>query len=134
MIIIFKTLKSDFQFSVSPVGLNQSLVVEVETLCQCSCDIPGSIFSRFCYVLVYLFCYVCFILFCFVLFCFILFCFVLFCFVLVYLFCYDFLFYFVLFLLVLFVSARCKSANMEVIFQVRHFLSVFYWKFLCLSL
>ena len=29
-------------FTISPVGLNQSLIVEVETLCTCGCEIPGN--------------------------------------------------------------------------------------------
>ena len=29
------------QFSIFPVGINQSLIVEVETLCRCGCEIPG---------------------------------------------------------------------------------------------
>ena len=33
-------------FTISPVGLNQSLVVEVETLCQCGCEIPGDLFYK----------------------------------------------------------------------------------------
>ena len=28
-------------FSISPVGLNQSMEVQVETLCKCGCEIPG---------------------------------------------------------------------------------------------
>ena len=34
-----------FNFTISPVGIRQELVVEVDTICDCDCEGPGSLNS-----------------------------------------------------------------------------------------